>query len=126
MSGSLKPTEQSKSGEHTLLYSVVVALIVMTIWGFASNWWSDSTPKDKELTEGTALSFCEDLAKNNAEYGFKKSLSDTSFEHVGSNVVVIFQNAKLGNAMGAEQNVNIKCTVSGTDNKPHLESFDAF
>lgn len=126
MSGHAASPAQPKKNEHTFLYSVAVALIVMTIWGFASNWWTDTTPKDKELTEGTALAFCEDLAKDNADYGFKKSLANTSFEHVGSKVVVVFQNAKLGNAMGAQQNVNVKCTVSGTDNKPHLESFDAF
>ena len=118
-------TIQPKKEEHTFLYALVFAVIVVLIWGFASNWWQDSTPEDRALEDSTALVFCENLAEDNAEYGWKKSLFDTSFEHEDGNVAVIFRNSRLGNAMGGEQLVDVKCVVSGTDNEPSLVSFDA-
>lgn len=125
-----KPTRRSekeqRDKEHTLLYAAVAAIVIVLVWGFATNWWSSSNSTNDELTDAHALTFCENLADENAEYGFEKSLSDTSFEHDDGNVVVVFRNAKLGNQNGAQQQVNIKCTVSGTDAKPHLESFDSF
>jgi hypothetical protein len=82
--------------------------------------------KGNKLEDSYALTYCDNLAKDNADYGWQKSLGDTSFEHNGDNIEVIFRNAKLGNALGGQRQVNIKCVVNGTKDDINLVSFDSF
>ncbi|MCI1935974.1 MAG: hypothetical protein LKJ44_06015 [Bifidobacteriaceae bacterium] len=96
--------------------TTVVALASMSACGSNSN----------ALEDSTAMTYCERLAKNSADYGFEKSLWDTDFGSEDGNTVVYFRNAKLGNAFGGQQSINIKCVVGGTNSAPELVDFSSF
>lgn len=60
-----------------------------------------------------ALVACKRYANAKFPYGFEYSVWDTQIAQVGGNTRVVFHDAKIGNAYGAERTVQVHCTYGG-------------
>lgn len=108
-------------------YGTIIAgiiLIAIVLFGFYAC-GSQGGHKDGSVQESTALTLCKKTAQQKAPYGFKSSTSDTTISKSNGKVVVTFENAQVGTALGATRMQTVQCDVTGTDESPTVDSFGA-
>lgn len=108
-------------------YGTIIAgiiLIVIVLFGFYAC-GSQGGHKDGSVQESTALTLCKKTAQQKAPYGFKSSTSGTTISKSNGKVVVTFENAQVGTALGATRMQTVQCDVTGTDESPTVDSFGA-
>lgn len=119
---STNKNEKSTNSDagYIIAAGVLIALIALA---FSSCNGDSSSKKAGPVKDSTALVLCKKEAKKKAPYGFESSTSDTDISHEGGNVVVTFNDATIGTALGANKTQTIRCEVGGSESAPTIEGF---
>ena len=108
--------------------ALVFAVIIVLIMNFCSgNNDNPEQPNETKLglTGSTALVACKHKANIEAPYGFDYKTLDTDITTTDDQITIVFNDAKVGNAMGGQLTQTIRCDVGGTDDAPSIISFGA-
>ncbi|RBQ00033.1 hypothetical protein [Bifidobacterium xylocopae] len=120
-----KPQQRNQSTGSSAGYIIVAAILVTLIAWVFTGCTGSSSSKTGPVKDSTALVLCKKEAKSEAKYGVETSTLDTDITHEGGNVVITFNNAKIGTAFGSTRTQTLRCEVSGTEGSPKLEEFGA-